>query len=108
MFPVQGVFAPGCASSAQACGWGNLAHGVEPCEPVKAGAHRGRGGCVHVELSGGDAGGTANREGHPQPFLRKSLETADVREGPQDEVRTDDGTGAPQWRVPERRSRFAH
>ena len=43
------------------------------------GRRRGR---VHIELSGSDAGGTANREGHPRPFLRKSPETAGVREGP--------------------------
>ena len=51
-------------------------------EAVEAGAHGGRGGRVHVELSRGDAGGTANREGHPRPLLRKSPETEDVREGP--------------------------
>ena len=67
----------------------------------------GRGGRVHVELSADDAGGTANREGRPRPFLRKSPETAGVREGPQDDGRTDDRTGAPQWRVRERRSRLA-
>ena len=70
-------------------------------EAVEAGAHGRRGGCVHVELSRGDARGTANREGHPRPFLRKSPETADVREGPQDDGRTGDRTGAPQWRVRE-------
>ena len=61
-------------------------------EAVGAGAHGGRGGRVHVELSGSAAGGTANREGHPRPFLCKSPETADVREGPQDGGRTDDRT----------------
>ena len=76
-------------------------------EAVEAGAHGRRGGRVHVELSRGDAGGTANREGHPRPFSRKSPETADIREGPQDDGRTDDRTGAPQWRVRERRSRLA-
>ena len=72
------------------------------------GRTRGTGERVHVELSGGDAGGTANREGRPRPLLRKSPETADVREGPQDDGRTDDRTGAPQWRVRQRRSRLAH
>ena len=56
-------------------------------EAVEAGAHGGREGRVHVELSGSDAGGTVNREGHPQPFLCKSPETAGVREGPQDDGR---------------------
>ena len=77
-------------------------------EAVWAGAHGGRGGWVHVELSRGDAGGAANREGRPRPFLRKSPETADVREGPQDDRRTDDRTRAPHWRVREGRSRLAH
>ena len=76
-------------------------------EAVEAGAHGRRGGRFHVELSGGDAGGTANREGRPRPFLRKSPETAEVREGPQDDGRTDDRTGTPQWRVRERRARLA-
>ena len=62
-------------------------------DAVEAGAHGGRGGRVHVELSGGDAGGTANREGRPRPFLHKSQETVDVREGPQDDGRTDDRPG---------------
>ena len=57
-------------------------------EAVEAGADGGRGGRVHVELSGGDAGG----KGHPRPFLRKSPETADVREGPHDDGRTEDRT----------------
>ena len=122
----SGRVAPGCASSAEAprrrgpgatafCGWGNPIHGAEPCEPPPPhepasdlqrkgsggrGRTRGRGGRVHVELSGGDVGGTANPEGHPRPFLRKSPETADVRERYR--------TGAPQWRVLERRSRLAH
>ena len=34
-------------------------------EAVEAGAHGGRGGRVRVELSRGDAGGTANRERSP-------------------------------------------
>ena len=72
---------------------------------VVEGSARGR---VNVELSGGDAGGTANREGHPWPFLRKNPETVEVREGPQDDGRTDDRTRAAQWRVRERRSRLAH
>ena len=33
----------------------------------------------------GDAGGISNREGHPRPFLRKSLETPDIRGGPQED-----------------------
>ena len=74
-------------------------------EAVDAGAHGERGGRVHVELSGGHAGGTANREEHP--FLRKSPETADVREGSEDDGRTDDRTRAPHWRVREQRSRLA-
>ena len=72
----------------------------------EGGRTRATGGRVHVELSGSGAGGTANREG--RPFLRKSPETADVREGPQNDGRTDDRTGAPHWRVRERRSRLAH
>ena len=36
-------------------------------------------------------GQPADCEGHLQPFLRKSPETADVREGPQDYVRTEPG-----------------
>ena len=58
------------------------------------GAHGARGGRVHVKLSRGDAGGTANRQGHP--FLRKSSETADVRDGRTDD-RTRGTTMASSW-----------
>ena len=73
-------------------------------EAVEAGGHvRGS-----RRVASSDACGTANREGHPRPFLRKSPETAEVREVPQDDGRTDDRTGAPQWRVRDRRSCLAH
>ena len=49
-------------------------------EAVEVGAHGGRGGRVHVGLSGGA----------DDTFLRKSPETADVRESPQNNGRTDD------------------
>ena len=67
-------------------------------EAVEAGAHGGRGGHVHVEPSGGDAGGTADREG--RAWRRQTSVKAHRTTG--------DGTGAPQWRVRERRSRLAH
>ena len=54
-------------------------------EAVEVGAHGRR---VRVELPGSDAGGTANRERHPGPFLRWSPETVDVREGPREDGRT--------------------
>ena len=95
-------------------GFGPVAH--PPHEPPFDLQRKGSGGGgrtrgtrrgLHVELCGGDAGGTANRERHPRPFLRKSPETAEVRKGPQDDWRTDDRTGAPQCRVREGHSRLA-
>ena len=52
-------------------------------EAVRTGAHGGPGEHVHVEQSEGNASGTADHKGHLLPFLRRSPETVDVHEGPQ-------------------------
>ena len=90
VLPVQGVFAPGCSfrGGAQTTrdreqllfmdGTTRPPRLMKPPFDLQrkgsggGGAHTGdEEGGSHVELSGGDAGGTANREGHPRHFLRK-------------------------------------